>query len=321
MKYLVTGAAGFIGMHTCIKLLKNNIKVVGIDNLNNYYDVKLKFSRLKILKKYRNFKFYKVDIADPILLKKIFQKILPSHVIHLAAQAGVRYSIKKPNVYAKSNLYGFTNILEMCRNFKIKHLVFASSSSVYGGNIKFPFSETDNVDHPVSFYAATKKINEILAHSFSLNYNLNLIGLRFFTVYGPYGRPDMSYFKFTDSILKNKVIEIYNNGKNFRDFTYIDDVVDSIDKLIKKRKYISKNKIINIGSSKPINDLKFISIIEKLLNRKAKKKYLLAQKGDVLKTFSDTTYIKKMIRKKHFISIEKGLINFIEWYKKFYGYK
>ena len=334
MKYLVTGAAGFIGMHTCIKLLKNNTKVIGIDNLNHYYDTKLKFSRLKILKKYKNFKFYKTDITNTFLLKKIFKKILPSHVIHLAAQAGVRYSVEKPDVYAKSNLYGFTNILEMCRYFKIKHLVFASSSSVYGGNKKYPFCESDNVDHPVSFYSATKKSNEVMAHSYSFMFNIPVTALRLFTVYGPWGRPDMSLFKFTDSIIKNKKIEVFNKGNMYRDFTYIDDVVNAIIKIsqkiprgLKKQKQkklkpdesFAPFKIYNVGNNKPINLKKYIKILEKVLKKKANKKLLSMPKADVKHTHADINKLKLEIKYNPNTKLTKGIQSFVDWYRSYYN--
>ena len=240
MKYLVTGAAGFIGMHTCLKLLKKNFEVVGIDNLNDYYDVNLKIARINILKKKNNFTFYKTDIVDFKKLKKIFKKSSPTHIIHLAAQPGVRYSLKNPEAYTNSNLLGFANILECARYTKIKHLVFASSSSVYGGNLKFPFSEKDNVDHPISYYAATKKSNELMAHAYSHLFKIPVTGLRFFTVYGPWGRPDMSLFLFTRAIKNNLPIKAFNKGNMYRDFTYIDDIVEAVYKISKKLPKSSK---------------------------------------------------------------------------------
>ena len=336
MTILVTGAAGFIGIHTCLKLLKNNIKVVGVDNLNSYYDKNLKLSRLKILKKYKNFKFYKADIANLALVKKIFKKISPSHIIHLAAQAGVRYSVEKPDVYAKSNLYGFTNILEMCRNYKIKHLIFASSSSVYGGNQKYPFSESDNTDHPLSFYAATKKSNEIMAHSYSFMFNIPITVLRLFTVYGPWGRPDMSLFKFTDKIIKNKKIEVFNKGNMYRDFTYVDDVVNAIIKIskkipkkLKKRKYktfktdesFAPFTIYNVGNNQPISLKKYISILEEVLKKKANKSLLLMPKADVKFTHANINKLKSKINYKPKTKIKKGVSAFIAWYKSYYNLK
>ena len=240
--FIVTGAAGFIGMHTCLKLLKQKNQVIGLDNLSNYYDTKLKKNRLSILNKYSTFKFIKLNISNLNKTKNIFKKILPSHVIHLAAQPGVRYSLKKPKVYTDTNLVGFANILECCKLIKVKHLVFASSSSIYGGNLQFPFHENDRVDHPISYYAATKKSNELMAHAYSHLFKIPMTGLRFFTVYGPWGRPDMSLFLFTKAILSKKPLMIFNNGNMFRDFTYIDDIVDAVIKISKKIPKINKAK-------------------------------------------------------------------------------
>ena len=331
MKYLVTGAAGFIGMHTCIKLLNKNFEVLGIDNLNNYYDVKLKFARLIILRKYKSFKFIKADITDKYLIKKIFKKFSPSHVIHLAAQAGVRYSLTNPEVYINSNLLGFSNILECCKKKKLKHLVFASSSSVYGGNTKFPFSESDNVDHPVSLYAATKKSNELMAHAYSYLFKIPTTCLRFFTVYGPWGRPDMSLFLFTKAIKNNSKIKVFNNGNMFRDFTYIDDIVEAIYKISKKIPKSLKDfknikpdnsfapfKILNIGSNKPINLKSYIGIIEKILNQKAKKIFLPMQMGDVKYTHANLKNLKKWINFKPKTNLIDGIRIFVKWYNEYY---
>ena len=333
MKYLVTGAAGFIGMHTCLKLLNNDVEVLGIDSLNNYYDVKLKLARLKILKKYKKFKFCKMNINNAAQVKKIFKNFLPKHVIHLAAQAGVRYSIKNPLVYSHTKLLGFSNILEECRQHKVNHLIFASSSSVYGGNLKFPFKESDNVDHPISFYAATKKSNEMMAHAYSHMFNIPITGLRFFTVYGPWGRPDMSLFLFTKSIKKNLPIKIFNKGKMFRDFTYIDDIVNSVIKISKKPPLPTKGftnnllkpdvslapfKIFNIGSNRPINLMKYINIIEKTLNKKAKKNYLSMQKGDVKYTHANINSINSWIDFKPTTKLQTGIKLFVNWYNSFY---
>jgi UDP-glucuronate 4-epimerase len=317
MRVLITGAAGFIGFHLSKKLLQNRVNVVGVDNCNDYYDVKLKYERLKILKKNKKFVFYKFDLNNIKKLKTLFNDFNYDIVIHLAAQAGVRLSYNNPNTYFKNNIEVFYKIIEQIKDNNIKYFYYASSSSVYG-NYNFKMKEDMRADEPISFYAASKKINELIANSFSLNYKITTLGLRFFTVYGPYGRPDMSYFKFTNLIAKNKSINVFNNGKNFRDYTYVEDVVESISELIKKRKLIKENRVINIGSSKPINDLKFISIIENLLKKKSKKKYLKVQKGDVNKTYSDINILKKIINKRKFTPIEIGLGNFVKWYKEFY---
>ena len=334
MKYLVTGAAGFIGMHSCLKLLKKNFNVIGIDNLNSYYDVNLKLARLKILKDYKNFRFLKVDIRDKNKVSAIFKKFSPSHVLHFAAQAGVRYSIKNPEIYTTSNLLGFSNILESSRKKKIKHLILASSSSVYGGNTKFPFNESDNVDRPISFYAATKKSNELMAHAYSHLFNIPTTCLRFFTVYGPWGRPDMSLFLFTKAIKNNFPIKIFNKGKMFRDFTYVNDVADAVYRISKKpprspkkinKKFLKSNlsfapyKIFNIGSNKPINLNKYIKIIEKAVNKKAKKKYLPMQQGELRYTHADLKNIKSWINFNPKTNITKGIKEFVEWYNNYYG--
>lgn len=322
MVYLVTGAAGFIGMHSALNLLKKNKKVIGIDNLNNYYDVSLKHQRLKVLKKFKNFKFIKCDLLDKTLLNSIFKKYNINYVINLAAQAGVRYSIKYPVKYIRANVLGFQNILDFCIKFKIKHLVYASSSSVYGGNKKFPFSEEHKINTPLSIYAVTKQTNELMAHSYSYLYKLPTTGLRFFTVYGPWGRPDMALFIFTKAILMNKNFKLFNHGNMVRDFTYIDDIVNAISKLILKIPKSSKKeipaKIFNIGLGKPIKLIKFIKIIEQNLNKKGKIILSDMMKGDVKKTFSDTKKLKKWIGYVPKISPEIGIKNFIEWYKKFY---
>ena len=333
MKYLVTGAAGFIGMHTCLKLMEKNHKVIALDNLNSYYDIKLKKARLNILKKNKKFKFYKIDITNKNKIKKIFKKFAPSHVIHLAAQPGVRYSIKNPDVYTKSNLLGFSNILECCRNNRIKHLIFASSSSVYGGNLKFPFSEKDNVDHPISYYAATKKSNELMAHSYSCLFKIPITGLRFFTVYGPWGRPDMSLFLFTKAIKNNLPIKVFNKGNMYRDFTYIDDIVEAVYKISKKipklkRKFKSKKmslnnsfapyKVFNIGGNKPLNLKSYISILEKILKKKAKKIFFHIQAGDIKYTHASLIELKKWINFKPKTNLKHGIKLFVDWYNDFY---
>ena len=322
MKYLISGCAGFIGFHLCMKLLKNKKnKIIGIDNLNEYYDIDLKKNRLKILKKNKiNFKFFKIDLADYNKLNSIFSKTNINIVINLAAQAGVRYSINNPKVYVESNINGFFNILDISKNHNIKNFYYASTSSVYGDTKKFPNREIDTTDNPLSFYAATKKSNEVLAHAYSKIYNMKTTGLRFFTVYGPYGRPDMALFKFTKNILNNKIIKIYNNGEHTRDFTYIDDVINAIVLLISHK---NKNlyEIYNIGSSKPIKLMKFINLIELNLNKKAKTRFVNLQKGDVEKTFSSIKKIKKLVSFKPQTTINEGIQKFIDWYKYYYNVK
>ncbi len=334
MKILVTGSAGFIGYHLSKKILKlSNHKVIGIDNLNNYYDQKLKISRLKNILDYKKFKNYKIDISDKKKIFKIFKKYNPKIVVHLAAQAGVRYSLLNPTAYIDSNLKGFGNILEGCRNCKVKHLVYASSSSVYGANTNTPYSVKDNVDHPVSFYAATKKANELMAHSYSHLYNLPSTGLRFFTVYGPWDRPDMALQKFTKAILNNKTIKVYNKGNHERDFTFIDDIVDGLIKVLKKPakpdlNWSSKNpnpntssapwKLYNIGNSKPVKLMDFVSILEKNLNKKAKIKFISKQPGDVIKTWADIDGLVKEFNYKPDTTIHKGISKFCKWYLDYY---
>ncbi len=338
MMILVTGAAGFIGFHLSLKLIKEGYSVIGIDNLNNYYSIKLKEERLNILQKTSKdlklkFNFERGDLEDKTFLNRLFEKFEPQIVINLAAQAGVRYSIKNPDAYVQSNLVGFINILELSRKFKIKHLIYASSSSVYGGNQNLPFKESDGVDHPVSLYAATKKANELMAHSYSHLYDIPATGLRFFTVYGPWGRPDMALFLFTKAILEGKEINVYNNGDMKRDFTYIDDITESISRLIKlipkkNNKFDllhpdpaqswCAHRIFNIGNSNPVNLIDFIDAIEDKLGKKAKKKNLPMQPGDVASTFADTLLLQKLIGFKPQTSIEEGIGKFIEWYKDFH---
>tara|TARA_Y100001958_G_C21237897_1_gene564764 strand:+ start:1479 stop:2465 length:987 start_codon:yes stop_codon:yes gene_type:complete len=327
MKILITGAAGFIGMHSSLKFLNSKFSVLGIDNLNDYYDRNLKLNRLKLLKKNKKFNFKKIDISKYNNLKKVFDKFKPDYVLHLAAQAGVRYSIKNPGDYTRSNLVGFANILECSKNSNIKHLVFASSSSVYGDSKKFPLSEEQKLNSPISYYAATKLSNELMAHSYSYIHQLPSTGLRFFTVYGPWGRPDMALFLFTEAIKKNKRLKLFNNGDMVRDFTYVDDIVDAIFKIIKKipKKIILKNKttspfqVLNIGSNNPINIKKYIKFIEQFLNKKAKILNYPMQKGDVKYTHADLNKLKKVIKTKlHTTKLEKGIYNFIKWYTKNY---
>ena len=348
MSILVTGAAGFIGFHLCKKLIKEKFEVIGFDNLNNYYDVNLKLDRVKQLKTIAKnnklaFNFVKGDLKNDEDLNKVFDikdesnsnflnpKI--SCVINLAAQAGVRYSILNPSAYIHSNIVGFANLIEVSKNNNIKHFLYASSSSVYGGNKKIPFKESDNVDHPISLYAATKKSNELIAHTYSHLFDLPTTGLRFFTVYGPWGRPDMALYKFTDLMIKNKPIKVFNYGKMIRDFTYIDDVIESIFCLIDKppikenfsdkKNYNSSNswapyRIFNIGNSQPTNLNKYIKAIENNLNKKAKIILEEMQPGDVEKTYADTENLEKFINFKPSTSIDEGIKKFITWYLKYY---
>ncbi len=336
--YLITGSAGFIGFHLTNRLILNGENVISLDNINSYYDVKLKQDRLTELEISANqsngsFKFIKGDLEDIDLLKYIFQINQPHIVIHLAAQAGVRHSIDNPNSYIESNICGFNNILECCRRFPVKHLIYASSSSVYGGNIKVPFSEKDSVDHPVSLYAATKKSNELMAHTYSHLYDIPATGLRFFTVYGPWGRPDMAPMIFTKNILANKAIKIFNYGQMSRDFTYIDDVIRSILLLVDKPPSENKNynynssdpsrswcshQIFNIGNSKTIKLMDFIEILENEIGIKAKKDFKPMQAGDVKSTAADTSAIENFIKFKPNTSVKEGIRLFIRWYKDFY---
>jgi len=319
MIYLITGAAGFIGFSLSKKLLEKGEQIVGVDNLNNYYySQQLKKDRLKILLRYPNFSFHKIDICDSPKLEKVFSKYKPRRVCNLAAQAGVRYSLENPFAYEKSNMLGFLNILELMRKFKIKNLVFASSSSVYGGIDKTPFKENMQINKPISIYAATKAANEIYSYVYHHLFGINCIGLRFFSVYGPWGRPDMALFLFTKSISEGKKISVFNSGKMSRDFTYIDDIVNGIEKSLEKVEKIGY-EIINLGQSKPINLNKFISLIEKKLGKKAKKALLPMQKGDVVQTCASILKAKKILGYTPKTSIEKGISNFINWYKEYYG--
>ena len=324
-KILITGSSGFIGAALCKKLLSNKkITIIGIDNMNDYYDVSLKKYRLEELEQSRNFIFIKGDIANKELIEKTFKKYNPEIVINLAAQAGVRYSITNPDTYIKSNIIGFYNILEACRNNKPKYLIFASSSSVYG-NSKTPYKEEDKTETPESLYAATKKSNELLAYSYSNLYNIKTTGLRFFTVYGPKGRPDMAYFSFTNKLLNNETIKIFNHGKCKRDFTYIDDIINGIEKIINKP-HKELYKIYNIGNNNPVNLLDFIKILEKELKNanlipkdyKIKQELLPMQKGDVKDTYADTTALEKDYNYKPNTKLEKGLKEFVDWYKEYY---
>ena len=330
-KVLVTGAAGFIGFNLCNELIRHGIEVYGIDNLNNYYDPSLKQSRLGILLE-KGIGFSKADLSDKDKIDKIFHDFKPTIVINLAAQAGVRYSLENPHAYINSNIVGFLNILEGCKKHSIEHLIYASSSSVYGLNKNFPFSENHNVDHPVSLYAASKKSNEAMAHSYSHIYGLPSTGLRFFTVYGPWGRPDMALYIFTKKILANEPIDVFGHGKMKRDFTYISDIVEGVIKLMDKpaKRNISWSgenpspssssapwKIYNIGNNKPTELEYFISIIERTLGKKAIKNYLEMQPGDVSETSADITNLNEITGFKPSISIEDGIPKFISWYKTF----
>ena len=319
MSILITGAAGFIGYHLSKKILNKNTEVIGIDNINNYYDINLKKNRIKELKKNKKFQFYKIDICEYKKLNDIVKKNKIKYIIHLAAQAGVRYSIKDPRTYFKSNLEGFFNVLEISRHNNIKHLIYASTSSVYGDSKKFPLSEINRTDKPLSFYAATKKSNEVMAHSYSYIYKLPCTGVRFFTVYGPFGRPDMALFKFTKNILNNQPIELYNKGNHFRDFTYIDDIVDGIYSLIKKQSKKSiPYEIFNIGNGTPNKLLDYLKHIENNLNKISKTKKLPLQVGDIVKTHSNINKLKKFTSYKPKTNIKIGISRFIEWYKDYY---
>lgn len=332
VKILVTGAAGFIGSFVSIALLKKGYEVVGIDNLNDYYDTQLKKDRLKLIPEL-GFSFIESDIANQALLDDIFKKKQFNIVINLAAQAGVRYSIENPKSYSESNLVGFLNILECCRHHKISNLIYASSSSVYGLNSKMPFSVSDNVDHPVSLYAATKKANELMAHTYSHLYGLPTTGLRFFTVYGPWGRPDMAYFTFTKNIIEGNTIKVFNNGDMQRDFTYIDDIVEAIVRLVSKPSIPAKEwnsskpdpsrssapyRIHNIGNNSPVRLGDFIKTIENILGYEAKKEYLPMQMGDVQATYANISSLVSEVGYSPSTSIDEGLAKFVEWYKSYH---
>jgi UDP-glucuronate 4-epimerase len=332
-KILVTGAAGFIGFHLSKHLLNNNVVVIGLDNLNDYYDVNLKKNRLKQLDEYSNFTHVNINLEDRRPVERLFLKEKFDKVVNLAAQAGVRYSLENPHAYVDSNIVGFVNLLEGCRHNDIKHFVFASSSSVYGANTKVPFSVHHNVDHPVSLYAATKKANELMAHTYAHLFNLPCTGLRFFTVYGPWGRPDMAYFLFTKAILEGKPIEVFNKGQMKRDFTFIDDSVKGIISVLYRNakpnpKWSSDSpdsatsyapyKIYNIGNNNQIELLKYIEVLEDILGKKARKKFLPLQAGDIQSTFADVDDLIKDTGFKPETSIEEGLQKFVGWYKKYY---
>ena len=333
MKIFVTGSSGFIGFHLSKKLLNNGHKVYGFDSMNNYYDIKLKRDRLKILKNYKNFSFTRGNIENYKILNKTLLNFKPPIIIHLAAQAGVRYSIDNPDVYLNSNIQGTFNLIKIANKFKIKHLIVGSSSSVYGANKKIPFKEIDKTDHQVSIYAATKKSTESLAHAYSSLWKLPITMLRFFTVYGPWGRPDMAYFKFTKKILDGKKIDIYNKGKMYRDYTYVDDIVDGIVKLLNKVPLLNSKKkfkndslspvapfrILNIGNTKKIYLLDFINTLEKELNKKIKKNYLPMQKGDVHSTLSNSSLLKRVTGYNPKTNYQTGIKKFINWYLNYYN--
>ena len=333
MNILVTGSAGFIGSHLAQKLLEREDTVIGIDNHNDYYDIKLKEDRLNQFIDNKNYSHYRCDIADKNEIEKIFKEHKPKKVINLAAQAGVRYSIENPHAYIDSNIVGFTNILEACRHNKVSHLVNASSSSVYGANTKMPFSIHDNVDHPLSLYAASKKANELFAHTYSNLYQLPTTGLRFFTVYGPWGRPDMALFKFTKAILNNEPIQVFNYGNHKRDFTYVDDIVEGVIRVLDKPAEPNTEwtgeapdsgssfapwRVYNIGNNNPIELNDYISAIEDATGVIAKKEFLPLQPGDVPETYADISDLEEFFEYKPTTKVEDGIKNFVEWYKSYY---
>ncbi|WP_273701982.1 NAD-dependent epimerase [Acetomicrobium sp.] len=330
---MITGAAGFIGFHLAKFMLERRYFVVGLDNLNSYYDPKLKEDRLDILRTYNNFVFYRADLKEKPAVEEVFAACKPEYVVNLAAQAGVRYSLENPYAYVDSNLVGFVNVLEACRSYPVKHLLFASSSSIYGGNKTVPFSTEHNTDHPVSLYAATKKANELMAHTYAHLYGIPSTGVRLFTVYGPWGRPDMAYFSFTRDILAGVPIKVFNHGRMSRDFTYIDDVVKALYHLIdltpkpnpdwnEKAGPISESfapyKIYNLGNNSPVELSRFIAVLENCLGKKAQKVYLDMQPGDVIMTYADVADLEKAIGFKPETPIEEGLAKFVEWYRKYY---
>jgi UDP-glucuronate 4-epimerase len=335
LKILVTGAAGFIGYHVTARLLNRGDQVIGIDNLNDYYDVRLKQARLDQISQHpqaANFNFIKLDIANTESVLDLFARYQPERVVHLAAQAGVRYSLENPHAYSQSNLVGFTNILEGCRHHKVEHLVYASSSSVYGGNTKLPFSEQDNVDHPVSLYAATKKANELMAHTYSHLYKLPTTGLRFFTVYGPWGRPDMSPFLFASAILAGKPIQVFNHGDMMRDFTYIDDIVEGVVRVLDKTARPENPdeggiaakapyRIFNIGNSQPEKLMDFIAYLEKAIGKQALKEFLPMQAGDVKATYANTDALEDWVGLKPGVSLQDGVNKFVKWFLSFYKHE
>lgn len=330
---LVTGAAGFVGFHMSRLLCKSGYDVIGVDCLDDYYDVNLKEARLSELQEYKNFSFFNINISDTAKVNELFTDCKIDVVINLAAQAGVRYSLKNPYKYIDSNILGFTNILEACRHNHVKHLIFASSSSVYGGNNKIPFNTNDRTDHPISLYAATKKANEMMAHSYASLYNIPTTGLRFFTVYGPWGRPDMAYFLFTKSITEGQPIKLFNDGDMMRDFTYVDDIVKTISLLIDKAPSKNDNnkgvelntsesfapyKLYNIGNNNPVNVKDFLKILEEQVGKKAIVESMPMQKGDMYKTYADIEDLVNVTGYSPQVDIETGLKNFVDWYKSYY---
>ena len=334
MRVLITGAAGFIGFGLAARLLDRGDTVYGIDNLNNYYDVNLKKARLERLSTREKFSFEKLDIADRAGMESLFARNKFDAVMNLAAQAGVRYSIENPHAYIESNIVGFCNILEGCRHSKVGHLVFASSSSVYGANTRLPFSEHDNVDHPISLYAATKKANELMAHTYAHLYGLPTTGLRFFTVYGPWGRPDMALFKFTKNILEGKAIEVFNNGNMIRDFTYVDDIVEGVVRVMDRpaepdpawnsaapdpARSRAPYRIYNIGNNKPVQLMRYIEVLERALGKKAQIEMLPMQPGDVPATTADVSALESDIGYRPKTTVEEGVPRFVEWYRRYYG--
>lgn len=348
-KVLVTGSAGFIGFHTALRLLKEGYEVIGLDNINDYYDVNLKYGRLSesgieksqvdwgkgvVSSKYNHYTFFRLNLEDSEAINALFAKYKFDYVIHLAAQAGVRYSLVNPHAYIDSNIKGVLNILEACRHYPVQHLVYASTSSVYGAKTKMPFSEHDNADHPVSLYAATKKANELMAHTYSHLYNIPTTGLRFFTVYGPWGRPDMAIFLFTKAILEGKPIQVFNNGDMERDFTYIDDIVEGVYRCLLKPAEVNADfnnefpdpstsyapfKIYNIGNSKPVQLLYFIKALENALGKKAIQQMMPMQAGDVPGTWADTSNLNETIEYKPRYDVENGIKNFVNWYQTYYS--
>jgi len=320
---LVTGAAGFIGFHLSQRILENGGRVVGFDNVNEYYDVRLKEARLEILAQYPEFTFVRGDLADASAVSALFEDYRPEVVVNLAAQAGVRYSITNPEAYMHSNMMGFFNILEACRRFPVSHLLYASSSSVYGNQQKTPFSVEDNVDHPISLYAATKKSNELMAYTYSHLYGIPATGLRFFTVYGPFGRPDMAYFSFTQKILAGETIQIFNNGDLYRDFTYIDDIVTGMERMLFSPPMPDengvRNKIYNIGNNSPVKLTEFVGILEQLIGIPARKEFLPMQPGDVYQTYADVTELSRDFGFRPDTELKDGLAKYIAWYRDFYG--